>query len=107
MTVIDYIFISVLIAICGYFGYLFSYALHESNRNVSKLFTILLKTIKTSVKMPFTLKYFNSYTIVSMLFWMIFGALVIFLVYMGGKNFMFGKEYGTARKNLMQHWKNF
>lgn len=97
MTVIDYIFISVFIAICGYFGYLFSYALHESNRNISKLFSILLKTIKTSVKMPFTLKYFNSYTIVSMLFWMIFGALVIFLVYMGGKNFMFGKEYGTAR----------
>lgn len=98
-TIIDYIFVALAIILFGYFGYLFSYALQNSNHNLIKFSLILQNTIKKAVKMPFTLEYFNSFTIISVILWMTFGCLIVFLFFLGGKNFMFGKEYGTAQWN--------
>lgn len=93
ISIIDYVFYFLLCIAGGFLGYLVGGAMYTGGRNPIKVCEDFLE----ECNQPFSMSYWNEYSFA----WIAAGAattvLCILCVVLSKKNFMFGKEYGTAK----------
>lgn len=88
---VPWILLGILLVVSGYFGYLFNGAYARSG-GVSGI----TNAFQEVVREPFG-NYYDGNTVSMILFWMTVYVIAVAMYYTSRKNFMPGKEYGSAK----------
>lgn len=91
--IVDYIIWGIFCVFGGFAGYLIGGAMISGGRDFIKVCEAFSKEMDN----PFSFDYWNDYSVPWILAGVITTGFIIAIIQLNKKNFMFGKEYGTAK----------